>query len=59
MDLKTKRLLLKAFYDFIKIIFAIGGQAAVDEIKKAFEKWQDTKPPKLKTIKKRAKRKKS
>lgn len=59
MNLKTKRQLYKAFYDFIAIVVAIGGQAAVKVIENAFDEWRSTKVPKPKTIKKRAKRKKS
>lgn len=59
MDLKTKRLLLRAFYNFIKIIFAIAGKEGVAEIEKAFAKWRATRTPKPKTTKKRKRRKKS
>jgi len=60
MNLKTKRLLIRAFADFIAIVVAIGGEAGVAVIEKAFLKWQATKSLTAKsTNKKRKKRKRT
>jgi len=59
MNLKTKRLLLKAFADFIAIVVAIAGEAGVAVIEKAFEQWQSARTHKSKTPGSRARRKKS
>ncbi|GAH32545.1 unnamed protein product [marine sediment metagenome] len=59
MNPKSKRLLIRAFADFIAIVVAIAGEAGVAVIENAFEQWQSARKPKTKTAKKRAKRKKS
>lgn len=59
MDPKTKRLLIKAFADFLKVIFAIAGEEGIRIIRKVFEEWQEAKPPKLKITRSRSRRKKS
>jgi len=59
MDLKTKRIVLKTFYGFIRMVFAIAGKEGIRLVEKAFEEWRETKTTKSKTTKKRSKRKKS
>lgn len=59
MDLKTKRIVLKTFYGFIRMVYAIAGVEGVHLVDDAFQEWRETKTPKPKTTKKRAKRKKS
>ena len=59
MDLKTKRLLLKTFYGFIRMVYAIAGVEGVHLVDDAFQEWRAARIPEPKTTKKRANRKKS
>ena len=59
MDLKTKRIVLKTFYGFIRMVFAIAGEEGIRLVEQAFDEWRETKTPKPKTSRKRARRKNS
>ena len=58
MDLKTKQKIVKAFYNFLRLVLQEAGEAGIRTVSKAFDDWHKSRKPKTKTTKKRPKRKK-
>lgn len=59
MNLKTKRQIVKAFYNFLRLVFNLAGEEGIRLIRQAFEEWRAVKTHKPKPAKKRKRRKKS
>ena len=58
MDLKTKRKIVKAFYNFLRLVLDLAGEEGIRLVKKSLEEWHASRTPKSKTTKKRPNRKK-